>query len=104
MKGTFKSIQITIKDILGNHPSLQGIARTYNNMKGREVIMVIAEEDFKHYWRRGKEQTSSSLYEIHFGRYKATTFFNVMSKIHSFKLLLIIKSGLPHRGGPEDCR
>ena len=61
-------------------------------MKDGEVDIVITEEDFRHYWRRAREQTASSFSRLYFGHYKAAAYSKYLSEVHALKLSLIAQT------------
>ena len=61
----------------------------------RFTTFRITQDDFRYYWRRAKEQTSSSYSNIHFGHYKAAVQSDLVSKFLADKL---------RAGGAWDCR
>ena len=63
-------------------------------MKDGEVDIMVTVDDFKHYWRRDKERTSSSYSKLHFGHYKLAAFLDYLLEVHVLKLSLISKTGL----------
>ena len=52
---------------------LNKIARIWKLMGDGEVSIIIAKEDFQHYWKRVKERTALSYSGRHFGHYKSAT-------------------------------
>ena len=72
---------------------LQEMANILQLMKDGKVDIVVTVDDFKHYWRRAKERTSSSHSKLHFGHYKLAAFSDYLSEVHALKLSLISKTG-----------
>jgi hypothetical protein len=62
------------------------------NGEGNEII--ITPEDFKQFWRKVKEFTSSSMSRVHYGRYKAKMQDIASTEILAQKLTVIAKSGI----------
>ena len=50
-------------------------------------------EDFQAYWKKAKEQTSSSLSTLHFGHYKAVINNDKLSEMHAVFVDIAINSG-----------
>jgi hypothetical protein len=63
------------------------------NGKGNEI--TITPEDFKQFWRRVKEFTSSSIPGVHYGHYKAAIQDNLSMEILAQQLTVIARSGIP---------
>jgi hypothetical protein len=63
------------------------------NEEGTEII--ITPEDFKHFWKRVGEFTSSSMSGIHYGHYKAAIQCNIHTKILAQQLTVAARSGIP---------
>jgi hypothetical protein len=63
------------------------------NGKGSKII--ITPEDFKRFWRRVKEFTSSSMAGVHYGHYKATIQDDLSTEILAQQLTVIARSGIP---------
>ncbi len=66
------------------------------NEEGTETI--ITPEDFKHFWKRVGEFTSSSMSGIHYGHYKAAIQCNISTKILVQQLTVVARSGIPPEG------
>jgi hypothetical protein len=63
------------------------------NEEGAEI--EITQEDFKKFWRRVNEFTSSSMSGIHYGHMKATAQDDFSSKLLAQQLTVIARSGVP---------
>lgn len=61
--------------------------------KGEE--MIITPEDFVTFWKRAKENTSSSMSSLHFGHYKAAAHSEQINKILAQQITVICHSGIP---------
>ena len=72
---------------------LEEMANIWQMMKDGKVDIVVTVDDFKHYWRRAKERTSSSYSKLHFGHYKLAGFSDYLLEVHALKLSLISKTG-----------
>jgi hypothetical protein len=57
--------------------------------------IVLTNDQFWYYWRRFKEQTSSSISGIHVGHYKTATYSDVITNFLSWKITLIARGGCP---------
>ena len=62
------------------------------NEEGAEI--VITPEDFKGFWKRVSEWTTSSPSSIHYGHYKASVKHEASAKIHAQQLTVIARSGV----------
>jgi hypothetical protein len=49
--------------------------------------------DFQNYWKKAKEQTSSSISTLHFGHYKAVCKNDTLSEMHSVFVDIAVNSG-----------
>ncbi len=61
---------------------------------GHSEIILEAEE-FKHYWQRVREKTSSSISSIHFGHYKSAVHSQSLSDFLARKITLIARCRCP---------
>ena len=56
---------------------------------------MIEAEEFKYYWRKVREKTSSSISGIHFGHYKSAVYSPSLSNFLARKITLIARCGCP---------
>jgi hypothetical protein len=63
------------------------------NEEGAEI--EITPEDFKQFWKRVKEFTSSSMSGIHYGHYKAASLDQFSTNLLTQQLTIIARSGVP---------
>jgi hypothetical protein len=63
--------------------------------QGLTADRLLTVEECQHYWRRIKENTSSSPSGIHHGHWKATTGDREMAELVTDQMNLIIQSGIP---------
>jgi hypothetical protein len=63
------------------------------NGEGNEIIIM--PEDFKHFWRKVNEFTSSSMSGVHYGHYKAAIQDVLSTEISAQQLTVIAWSGIP---------
>ncbi|KAL3797760.1 hypothetical protein ACHAW5_003221 [Stephanodiscus triporus] len=61
--------------------------------EGSEI--VITPEDFKRFWRRVNEFTSSSMSGVHYGHYKAAIQDDILTEVLSLQLTVVARSGIP---------
>ena len=64
-------------------------------MTNSKVSVIITPEEFQHYWKRPKEKTSSFIYGIHFGHYKAAAQSNDLSGFFAKQVTLVARTGCP---------
>ena len=75
------------------HLIFKEIARIWKAMEDGEVDIIVTEDDFKYYWNKARERTSSSFSMLHFGHYKAAAKSEKLAKLHALKLTLIARFG-----------
>ena len=63
------------------------------NGEGSEI--VISPEDFKRFWRRVNEFTSSSMSGVHYGHYKAAILDDILTAALPLQLTVVARSGIP---------
>ncbi len=63
------------------------------NGKGSKIIITL--EDFKRFWRRVKEFTSSSMSGVHYRHYKAAIQDDLSTEIFAQQSTVIARSGIP---------
>jgi hypothetical protein len=63
------------------------------NKEGTEVIITL--EDFKIFWKKVGEFTSSSMSGVHYGLYKAAIKYNISTKILAQQLTVVAQNGIP---------
>jgi hypothetical protein len=63
------------------------------NKEGTEII--ITPEDFKIFWKKVGEFTSSSMSGVHYGHYMAAIKCNISTKILAQQLTVVAQSGIP---------
>jgi hypothetical protein len=63
------------------------------NGKGSEI--VITPDDFKLFWRKVNELTSSSMSGIHYRHYKAAIQDELISEVLALQLTVVARSGIP---------
>ena len=61
----------------------------------RFATFSITKEDFRYYWKRAKESTSSSISNVHFGHYKTAARSDIISRFLADKLTVIGSYGCP---------
>jgi len=84
------------------HPSIHLIpchaSQYYTNLAGNN------KEDFIGFWKKAKEQTSSSFSGLHFGHYKTATQSPLLAEIHALMTQLAFSQGHPFDGGRQASR
>ena len=68
---------------------LEEIIRLFCTLHEGHSGITIGTEEFKYYWRRAKEKTSSSISGIHFGHYKSVVYSPSLSDFLARKITLI---------------
>ena len=69
------------------------MARIWKEMEAGRVDIVVTADNFRYYWKKAKEHTSSAYSKLHFSHYKAAVYSDLLSKVHAAKLFLITKTG-----------
>ena len=59
------------------------------------ICIVITPEEFREYWKRAREGTSSSISGVHFGHYKAAAQSTELSGFLAKQVTLIVQTGYP---------
>ena len=79
---------------------LEEIANVGMQIQVGAVTIIVTPEDFKYYWQRVNERTSSSYSGLHFGHYKAAAESDYLSRLHALHITTIARSGChPKRWG-----
>ena len=63
------------------------------NGEGSKIVITL--EDFKRFWRKVKEFTSTSMSGVHYGHYKAMIQDALSTEILAQQLTVIARSGIP---------
>lgn len=75
-----------------SHVILTEIARLGMELvAGNGERFVITPDEFKYYWRKVREKTSSSISKLHIGQYKAACQCNFLSR----KITVVDRCGIP---------
>ena len=74
---------------------LEEAAISYSKLSNEEVETYVTAEDFQYYWQRSNERISSSYSGLHFGLYKAAAYNVELSALHTKKLSLCARTGIP---------
>ena len=74
---------------------LQIIREVAIYVKGRIVDIVIPLHECIQYWKGCREKTSSSVFNFHFGHWKAAASSNKVAEIHKMKTQVAFQSGNP---------
>ena len=62
-----------------------------------QISSKITTSDFKAYWRKAKESTSSSISGLHFGHYKSAVDSPLLTAVHTMCSQLTINKGMTLR-------
>jgi hypothetical protein len=68
---------------------LREVIRLFQLLKEGHSVVTWGDEQFRYYWRKCKERTSSSISGIHFGHYKSATYSDVITNFLARKITLI---------------
>jgi hypothetical protein len=74
---------------------LDEIIRLFDKLHEGHIGITLGAEEFKYYWRRVRERTSSSISGIHFGHYKSAMYSATISDFFARKITLIARCGCP---------
>ena len=74
---------------------LEEIIRLFGTLQEGHSEIILEVEEFKYYWKRVWEKTSSSISGIHFGHYKSAVYSPPLSDLLARKITLIAKCGCP---------
>ena len=64
-------------------------------VNGEESEIVITPEEFKRFWRKVNEFTSSSMSGVHYGHYKAAIQDDIITEALALQLTVVARSGVP---------
>ena len=64
-------------------------------VNGEESEIIISPKEFKKFWRRVNEFTSSSMSGVHYGHYKAAIQDDTITAALSLQLTVVARSGIP---------
>ena len=64
-------------------------------VNGEESEIVITPEEFKRFWRKVNEFTSSSMSGVHYGHYKAAIQDDMITEALALQLTVVARSGVP---------
>ncbi len=71
-------------------------------INGEGSKIAITPDDFKHFWQKVNNFTSSSMSGVHYGHYKAAIQDELISEALTLQLTVVVRSGIPPknwRGG-----
>jgi hypothetical protein len=74
---------------------LEEIIQLFDNLQDGHIKIRLGAEDFKYYWRRVQEKTSSLILGIHFGHYKTATYSAALTDFFARKIMMIAQCGCP---------
>jgi hypothetical protein len=74
---------------------LEEIIRLFNTLYEGHTEITLRDEEFRYYWQRVWERTSSSISTIHFGHYKSATYSTTITNFLAQKITLIARCGCP---------
>ncbi len=64
-------------------------------VNGDSNEIIITREDFKQFWKKVNEFTSSSMSGVHYGHYKAAIQDPQSTNVVALQLTIIARSGIP---------
>ncbi len=68
---------------------LEEIIRLFDTLQDGHIEIRLGAEEFKYYWRRVQEKTSSLISGIHFGHYKTATYSATLTDFFARKITMI---------------
>jgi hypothetical protein len=74
---------------------LREICHLFQTLQSNQREITLDEEQFRYYFRKFKEKTSSSMALVHAGHYISATFLDVVTTFLSRKIALIARRGCP---------
>ena len=74
---------------------LEEIGKIGVQLTNGEVTVTISPEEFKYFWKKITENTSSSISGIHYGHYKAAALSDPLAAFMAKKITLIARTGVP---------
>jgi hypothetical protein len=74
---------------------LEEIIRIFDTLQNEHIKIRLGAEDFKYYWHRVQEKTSSLISGIHFGHYKTATYSATLTGFFARKITMIARWGCP---------
>ncbi len=74
---------------------LEEIIQLFDTLQDGHIKITLGAEDFKYYWQRVHEKTSSSISGIHFGHYKTATYSETLTDFFARKITMIARCGCP---------
>jgi hypothetical protein len=75
--------------------SLRKIIPLFNTLHEGHTEITLGEEEFRYYWQRVWEKTSSSISTIHLGHYKSATYSTMITNFLAQNITLIARCGCP---------
>jgi hypothetical protein len=74
---------------------LKEIIQLFDTLHDGHLEITLNAEDFKFYWQRVQEKTSSLISGIHFGHYKTATYSETLTDFFAKKITMIARCGCP---------
>jgi hypothetical protein len=74
---------------------LREIIHLFQTLHSEHQEITLGEEQFRYYWRKFKEKTSSSITKVHAGHYILAIYSDVITTFLSKKIALIARGGCP---------
>jgi hypothetical protein len=74
---------------------LEEIRQLFDTLQDGHIEIMLGAKDFKYYWRRAHEKTSSSISGIHFGHYKTATYSETLTDFFARKITMIARCSCP---------
>jgi hypothetical protein len=74
---------------------IEEIIRLFQALHKGHAKVSLGADEFRYYWRRVREKTSSAISTAHFGHYKSAMYSDTVTEFLATKITLIARGGCP---------